>query len=204
MSTRPTIPVFDIGNVLIAWDPRHLYRKLFADHDEMERFLATVCTDAWNLEQDRGRSFADAVRALTAEHPRYADEIRAYDERWREMIPGAIEETVELLTALRACCPRVFAITNFNQDKLREAQARFPFLTVFDDVVVSGTERLLKPDPAIYEVLFRRQNVKPSDCAFVDDSEKNVAAARALGMQAIHFTSPQQARAEFRALGFPV
>ncbi|MBN9064572.1 MAG: 2-haloalkanoic acid dehalogenase [Rhizobiales bacterium 65-9] len=204
MTAKPTIPVFDIGNVLINWDPRHLYRKLFDDHGEMETFLETVCTDAWNLEQDRGRTFADAVEALTPQFPHYADHIRAYDERWPEMIPGAIEDSVALLTTLRAACPRVFAITNFNQDKFRLAQARFPFLTVFDDVVVSGDEKLLKPDPAIYQVLFDRQGVRPSDCAFVDDSEKNVLAARALGMHAIHFRTPQQAREEFRALGFAV
>ncbi|WP_342359797.1 HAD family phosphatase [Terrarubrum flagellatum] len=204
MTGQPTIPVFDIGNVLVEWDPRHLYRKMFDDHGEMERFLANVCTNEWNLEQDRGRSFADAIAALTPDFPHYADHIRAYDDRWPEMIPGAIEDSVDMLMTLRAKCPRVFAITNFNQDKFKLAQARFPFLTIFDDVVVSGDERLLKPDPAIYEVLFKRQNVKPSDCAFVDDSEKNVLAARALGMHAIHFRSPQQARAEFRALGFPV
>jgi 2-haloacid dehalogenase len=204
MATRPTIPVFDIGNVLISWDPRNLYRKIFADEAEMETFLKTVCSDEWNLEQDRGRSFVDAVDALLPAFPHYAEQIRAYDQRWHEMIPGAIEETVALLRTLRARCPRLFAITNFNQDKFAQAQRRFAFLTVFDDVVVSGSERLLKPDPAIYEVLFRRQKIAPADCAFVDDSEKNVAAARALGMHAIHFRDPAQARAEFRELGFPV
>jgi 2-haloacid dehalogenase len=204
MAKQPTIPVFDIGNVLISWDPRNLYRKMFANEADMETFLRTACTDEWNLEQDRGRSFADAVNLLLPAFPHYAEQIRAYDARWHEMIPGAIDETVEVLKILRAKCPRVFAITNFNQDKFKQAQARFPFLTVFDDVVVSGDERLLKPDPAIYEVLFKRQKVDPSDCAFVDDSAKNVAAARALGMHAIHFQSPAQARAEFRALGFPV
>lgn len=204
MPAKPTIPVFDIGNVLIAWDPRNLYRKLFDDHQEMESFLETVCTDAWNLEQDRGRSFADAVALLARDFPGYADHIRAYDERWHEMIPGAIDESVAILQTLRETCPRVFAITNFNQGKFKEAQKRFPFLEVFDDVVVSGDEKLLKPDPAIYEVLFRRQGVKPSDCAFVDDSAKNVAAARAVGMHAIHFQNPLQAREEFRALGFAV
>ncbi|MET0607004.1 MAG: HAD family phosphatase [Beijerinckiaceae bacterium] len=204
MAKKPTIPVFDVGNVLINWDPRHLYRKMFADQSEMERFLATVCTDDWNLEQDRGRSFADAVNLLLPAFPQYAEQIRAYDLRWPEMIPGAIDDTVELLKTLRAACLRVFAITNFNQDKFALAQKRFPFLTIFDDVVVSGEERLLKPDPAIYEVLLRRQRLDPSDCAFIDDSEKNIAAARAVGMHAIHFRTPAQARSEFRALGFPV
>lgn len=204
MKMQPTIPVFDIGNVLLEWDPRHLYRKVFSDHAEMEHFLATVCTDAWNLEQDRGRSFGEAVALLTQEFPHYADQIRAYDERWHETIPGAIEESVAILTKLRAVCPRVFAITNFNQDKLKLAQQRFPFLTIFDDIVISGDEKLLKPDPAIYQVLFKRQTLEPEQCAFVDDSLKNVLAARALGMHAIHFQTPRQARAEFRALGFPV
>ena len=204
MQNQPTIPVFDIGNVLIHWDPRHLYRKLFDDHVEMERFLATVCTDAWNLEQDRGRTFGEAVTLLTKEFPHYADQIRAFDERWTETAPYAIDDSVAMLKTLRAACPRIFAITNFNQDKFKIAREIYPFLDLFDDVVVSGDERLLKPDPKIYQVLFSRQGLRPEDCAFVDDSEKNVVGARAVGMHAIHFQSPEQARAEFRALGFPV
>ena len=201
---NPTIPVFDVGNVLLDWNPRYLYRKIFSDEQQAEWFIAHICTNAWNLEQDRGRSFADAVAALSAEHPQWADHIDAYDKRWLETLSGAIHESVVVLETLRAACPRLYAITNFNDEKFREAQAHFAFLTIFDDVVVSATERVLKPEPEIYQILLRRNGLVAEDCVFIDDSEKNVIGARDVGMSAIHFRNPQQMADELRGFGFPV
>ena len=200
----PTTLVFDIGNVLIGWDPRNLYGKVFDDPERMEWFLAEVCHNAWNLEQDRGRLFAEAVAERTAAFPQLEAEIRAYDERWPEMISGPIEGSVKLLEALRGRGDRVYAITNFSHEKFAVAQDLFPFLRGFDGIVVSGDERVIKPDPAIYRLLLGRYALQPQDCVFVDDSRANVEGALAVGMQGIHFTSPEAMIRDLQALGFPV
>ncbi len=201
---RVTTVVFDIGNVLIRWDPRHLYRKLLDDEAAMERFLAEVCTDAWNLEQDRGRSFAEAVAERVALFPEHEALIRAYDERWDEMVPGAIDGTVEILDELEAAGVPLYAITNFSTEKFALALRRFPFLGRFRDTVVSAHERLLKPDPAIYRLLLERNGLSAGESVFIDDSPKNVAGAEAAGMAAIHFRSPEDLRARLADLGLPV
>lgn len=203
--TAPRIVVFDIGNVLIEWDPRFLYRKIFAgDETKVSAFLAEVCTAEWNLEQDRGRRWADAVAELTARFPQWRAEIEAYDRRWHEMVPGPVPGSLAILERLRAAGVPNYAITNFSDEKFAEAKARFPFLDAFDGIIVSGEERLLKPDPAIYELLLTRYGLAAGDCIFVDDSEKNVVAARAVGMHAHHFTAAGPFAAELRAHGFPV
>lgn len=201
-SARPSIVVFDIGQVLIEWDPRHLYRDLFdGDEDLMEDFLANVCTMDWNLEQDRGRSWEEAVALLAAEHPYCSELIRAYHERWEEMVPGPVEGTPEILMELKRRGRTVYAITNFSVEKLELSRKRFDFLTLFDDVVVSGEVKLIKPDPAIFRVLLDRHGLDPSDTYFIDDSPANVEAARSLGMNAHHFTGAGRLRAEMEALG---
>ena len=191
--------IFDIGNVLLRWDPRFLYRKIFADEAEMEWFLAHVCNSEWNLEQDRGRSFAEAVRDLTIRHPEHAEAIAAYDSRWPETLPHAIEDSVAILEDLRERGTALYAITNFNGDKFRETCARFSFLGHFRDVVVSGDEGLVKPDPAIYRLLMERNGLAASQCLFIDDSEANVRGARACGMEAHHFRSASGLRRELEA-----
>ena len=206
MTARPTTVVFDIGNVLVAWDPRNLYRRYFEGReDQMEWFLSNVCTPAWNVEQDRGRSFADAVELLVKEHPpELHPMIRAFDRDWHETISGPIHGSVDILKALKANNVPVFAITNWNQDKFREARERFDFLNSFDGIVVSGDERLLKPDLEIFQVFCARYGVKPEMAVFIDDSMRNVEGARAAGMHALHFTSPETLAGELRELGFPV
>ena len=192
--------VFDIGNVLVHWEPRALYRKFFATEDEVEWFLANVCNHDWNLEQDRGRSFADAVIEATARFPEHADAIAAYDLRWHETVLGPIDGSVAILEELKARGTPLYAITNFNQDKFRETVARFPFLRLFRDIVVSGDERVVKPDPAIYRLLMERNGLAAEACVFIDDSLKNVAGAKAVGMKAIHFTGPDALRTELAGL----
>ncbi|WP_373505909.1 HAD family hydrolase [Aestuariivirga sp.] len=193
--------VFDIGNVLLHWDPRALYRKVFASEAEVDWFLANVCTSAWNLEQDKGRSFADAVAEATARHPEHAEAIAAYDTRWPETLTHVIEGTVEILEDLKQQGTPLYAITNWHQDKFRETKARYGFLCHFRDIVVSGDERLIKPDPAIYRLLLDRNGLEAGQCLFIDDSAKNVAGAEAVGMKAHHFTSPDALRAELAAMG---
>ncbi|MDE2385753.1 MAG: HAD family phosphatase [Alphaproteobacteria bacterium] len=193
--------VFDLGMVLIEWDPRHLYRKVFKDEAEMEWFLAYVCHPEWNLEQDRGRSFDDAVAEATARHPDHAAAIAMYRDRWHEMVPGAIQGTVAILEELHAKGTPLYAITNWNGDTFRATKLRFPFLDLFRDIVVSGDEKLLKPEPEIFHRLARRAHIKLEDSIFIDDSLKNVKGAEAVGMKGHHFTSPEKLRAELEKLG---
>ena len=192
--------VFDIGNVLLRWDPRFLFTQYFDDEAEMEWFLAHVCDHEWNLEQDRGRSFADAVAERSAKFPEHAGAIAAYDTRWHETLPHAIEGTVAILDELVAREIPVYAITNWSAEKFRETRPRFPFLDKFRDIVVSGEEKLIKPDAAIYELFLRRNRLGAADCLFIDDSAANVGGAEAVGMKAHHFRSPEALRAELSRL----
>jgi 2-haloacid dehalogenase len=202
--------IFDLGNVLIGWDPRNLYRKLFAEDGAgeraaMERFLAEVCTGQWNLEQDRGRSFADGVAHLLAEHPpELHDFIRAYDERWDEMLSDELAGAVAVLEDLHAAQTPLYALTNWNQDKFTIARKRYAWLACFRGIVVSGEEGLVKPDPALYHVLLERYRLQAEACVFIDDSQPNVEAANALGMRGLLFRSANQLRSELRGLGFQI
>jgi 2-haloacid dehalogenase len=174
---------------------------VFAGEAEMEWFLAEVCHGGWNLEQDRGRSFADGVKEATARHPKYARAIAMYDERWAEMVPGAIDGTVAIIEELHGRNVPLYAITNWNGDKFRETRARFPVLSRFRDIVVSGDERILKPEPEIFNLYAERNGVALAESLFIDDSVKNVKGAEAVGMKGHHFTSPESLRAELVRLG---
>jgi 2-haloacid dehalogenase len=193
--------VFDLGMVLIQWDPRHLYRKVFDDPARMEWFLAHVCHGEWNLEQDKGRSFDDGVAEATVRHPAYAAEIAMYRDRWMEMVPGAIDGSVAILEMLHARGVPLYAITNWNGDTFRATRSRFGFLSLFRDIVVSGDEKLLKPEPAIFHLLAQRNGIALEDSVFIDDSVKNVKGAEAVGMKGHHFTTPESLRAALHGLG---
>ena len=193
--------VFDLGMVLIEWDPRHLYRKVFADDAKMEWFLEHVCNGPWNLEQDRGRAWDVAIADALTRHPAYESEIRLFRERWMEMVPGAIEGSVRLLEDLHKKGASLYAITNWNGETFRETRARFDFLDLFRDIVVSGDEKIIKPDPAIFALLCTRNGLEAADCLFIDDSMKNVRGAEACGWQGHHFTSPEALRRDLTERG---
>jgi 2-haloacid dehalogenase len=198
---KPTALIFDIGGVLIDWNPRYLYRKLFpGDEAAMEHFLTHICSTTWNLMQDAGRSFAEGVAELTARYPEHAALITAYHERWEEMVPDAIAETVEIFWALKAQQVPLYAITNFSSEKFALMRRRFEFCRAFEGIVVSGEVRLIKPDPAIYLRLLEKYGLNAEDCMFIDDSFINVRGAEAVGMQTLYFQSPQQLRGELKRL----
>ena len=194
--------VFDFGGVLIDWNPRYLYRSLFAGREaDMEYFLAEICNQHWNEQQDRGRPFADAVADLTARHPDWAALIAAYDKRWPEMLAGSIDGAVAVLRDLKASgCP-LYGLTNWSAEKFPLARDRFAFLDLFDGIVVSGEVGLKKPEPAIFELLCQRFDLVPAATVFIDDSQTNVAAAAGLGFQALHYQSPGALRAGLIAIG---
>jgi 2-haloacid dehalogenase len=200
MTNRPII-VFDLGGVLIDWDPRHLYRKLFDDAEAMEQFLAEICHASWNAEQDRGRSWADAVAELAARHPEHRALIEAYHLRWEEMLGGPIEGTVAILAELKAAGRPLHALTNWSHETFPIARARYSFLAWFTSILVSGEERVMKPDVAIFELLLQRLGAPAEACLFIDDSAKNIEAASALGFDAIRFTGPDALRRDLAARG---
>jgi 2-haloacid dehalogenase len=199
---RRSVVVFDLGGVLLQWDPRHLYRKLFAgDEAAMEAFLGNVCTEEWNERQDAGRSFADAVAELLPAHADKAHLIHAFGRRFDEMIPGAIEDTVDLVRELKRTGVPVYALTNWSAETFPSQRRRFDFLAEFDGIVVSGEEGVIKPDPRIFRILLERYAIPPEAAVFIDDDPANALAATALGMHGIHFRSPDRLRRELQALG---
>jgi 2-haloacid dehalogenase len=205
MASTITNVVFDIGNVLIEWNPENLYRKLIPNDDERHEFLTTVCTPNWNVQQDLGRTWTEAVEVLSREFPDKTALIRAYSDRWHEMVPGPISGAEALLTELKANKTPLYAITNFSSEKFVEAQVRFPFLkTSFLDIVVSAEERMLKPDVRIYQILIDRNDLAPERCLFIDDSLANVETARQLGMTAHHFKNAAGLERELAALNLIV
>jgi 2-haloacid dehalogenase len=192
--------IFDVGNVLLDWNPRHLFRKMFDDHERMEWFLANICSPAWNIEQDRGRTFAEGVALLLARHPEWEREIRAFDERWEETVGGEIAGSIALLRQLKGKVA-LYAITNFSREKFALSHARYAFLREFEGVVVSGHEGLLKPDAAIYQVFLERYGRDASRCLFVDDSQRNVDGALAIGMHAVLFRDAAGLAADLARFG---
>ena len=197
-----TTVVFDVGMVLLDWNPRYLYRKIFADAAEMEWFLAHVCTTEWNHAQDGGRSWAAAEAEAIARYPAYSAQIHAFRARWQEMVPNAVAGSVTILEALANTGVPLYAITNFAGDTFAESCARFPFFAHFRGIVVSGRIGVLKPDPAIYQRLATDCAVDLTRCLFIDDVPANVTGARAVGMTAVRFTTPEQLAEDLREQGF--
>jgi 2-haloacid dehalogenase len=183
--------VFDIGGVLLDWDPRYLYRQLFDDEQEMERFLSEICTLEWHQAHDRGKSFEASCTELASLHPEYAEMIHAWGRRSEEMIAGPIAGSVEILRRLKNAGVRCYALTNMETETYPLRVKRFPFMSWFDGVVVSAFEGVVKPEREIFERLLERFNLRPESTLFIDDSERNVRAARELGIQAVLFESPE-------------
>jgi len=194
--------VFDLGGVLIDWDPRNLYRSLFpGDETAMERFLSDVCSPDWNAAQDAGRPWAEAIELLAAEHPEQRQLIVAYRERWHEMLGGPVAGSVAVLDDLITVGMPVYALSNWSVDTFPIAKERFEFLSCFHGVVLSGEVRLVKPDPAIFRHLLDTFRLDARTTVFIDDSPVNVRAARELGLIGVDFVAPAVLREELQALG---
>jgi 2-haloacid dehalogenase len=191
---RPRAVVFDLGGVLLDWNPRHLYRKMFDDEDAMERFLSEVCTMEWHHAHDLGVPAEQTAAPLIAAHPEHAAHIRAWTERSEEMLSGPIDGSVEILRDLRAAGLPCYALTNMETWTYPGRRERYPFLRWFDGTVVSGFEGVAKPDPRVFELLLDRFGLAAADTLLIDDSPVNVRAARELGMQALEFESPAKLR----------
>ena len=193
MSSKINTVIFDLGGVLIDWNPRYLYRKIFKTEEEITWFLENICTSDWNDEQDAGRSFEEATRELTEKYPGYKEPIEAWYARWHETIAGPIDGTVKILKEIRdSRSYRLYALTNWSAETFPWAMQNFDFLHWFEGIVVSGVEKSRKPLPEFFQILFDRYNVNPSESIFIDDNLKNVEGAKALGLNTITFQDPDQ------------
>ncbi len=194
--------IFDLGGVLIDWNPEYVFRELIPDPERRRFFFENICTHEWNIEQDAGRPLTEATEQLVNEYPEWEPEIRAYYGRWEEMLGGPIHETVELLRELRDREEhRLLALTNWSGETFPVALSRYDFLHWFEGIVVSGDEKTRKPFADIYEILLDRYEVNPSQAVFIDDSLKNVEGAEAVGINGIHFQSTAQLKETLREWG---
>jgi 2-haloacid dehalogenase len=200
----PKAVIFDIGNVLLEWDARALYRRLLPDEAAIDAFFAETGFHDWNLDFDRGVDWDEGVAAHSARFPHRAALLAAFHERWHETVVGPIAGSVAILETLDAAGVPLYAITNFSGAKWEESRGRHGFLGRFRDVVVSGHERMVKPDPAIYRLCLDRNGLRAAECVFVDDNAANVEGARAVGIDAIRFTGPEALAGELERRGLPV
>jgi len=201
---RLTTAVFDLGGVLIDWDPRHLYRQLFTDPGEMEDFLARVCTPDWHRAHDLGEDITESCRRLARRYPGHRDMIMVWAERCEEMAAGQFDETVGVLREVKAAGLRCLALSNMEPATFATRRARFGFMDWFDGFVISGIEGVAKPDRRIFQILLRRYRLEPAATVFIDDSPANVEAARGLGMTALRYISAGRLRGQLRSLGLTV
>ncbi len=195
--------IFDIGGVLIDWNPRHLYRRLFgSDIDEMEFFLEHICSQQWNEQMDRGLPFAQGIKELVGQYPAYDPFIRAYFAQWDEMVGGPIEATVGILSRLHASDYTLCALTNWSAETFPIMKRRFAFISWFEELVISGEEKVAKPDPAIFHILLRRIKRPPQACLFIDDKQENIDVAGQMGFRTLLYESPEQLEGGLQLLGY--
>jgi len=194
--------IFDLGGVLIDWNPRYLYERIFETTEEMDYFLQNVCSPEWNDHQDAGRPLDLATEILVKDFPEYESAIKAYYDRWTEMLGGAISSTVTLLKEVKdSGNVRLFALTNWSAETFNETRSIFPFLHWFEGILVSGEEKIKKPDRRIYALLLSRYNLVASETVFIDDNIHNIRAAEEIGFQTIHFENSEQVRSILRNKG---
>jgi 2-haloacid dehalogenase len=202
--SKITAVVFDIGGVLLDWNPRHLYRELISDPAELEFFLTAICSPDWHLAHDLGVATDASCRELARLHPEYGELIMAWSLRSEEMIAGVFDDTIEVLRDLRSAGVRCYALSNMEPEMFARRRARFSFFDLFDGWVISGIEGVVKPEQKIFEILLTRYQLRPAETVFIDDQPRNVAAAAELGVAAILFTTAAQLRQELAELGLPL
>ena len=192
--------IFDFGGVLIDWNPRYMYRDEFEESSEMEDFLSTVCTEDWNLQQDKGRSLAEGTRILEDRFPEHAENIRLYYNQWEKMIKGDIPQNVSLLRDLKEKY-KLYGLTNWSAETFPIVFKQYSFFALFDGIVISGEEKLIKPDKKIFEVLLERYHLKAESALFIDDNINNIQAAKEMGFATIHVLEKTDLKSELYALG---
>ena len=192
--------IFDFGGVLVDWNPAYLYRNEFESESEMNYFLENICTPEWNIKQDEGRTLAEATETLQKEYPEHKEMIGLFYGRWEEMLKGDIKENVSVLKKLKEKYP-LYGLTNWSSELIDIAYKRFDFFKLFDGIVVSGDEKLIKPDPKLYDVLLNRYNIQANESLFIDDNEQNIVTARKMGFHTIHFIEGVDLEKEIKEMG---
>jgi len=193
--------IFDYGNVLIEWDPRHVYNRYFPNNTEaMERFFKEVDFMGWNAHQDKGRSFKDGVADLSKQFPHYSHLIQAYHDHWKDSIGIAYTDTVEIMKQLKAKGYPLYGLSNWSAETFPYAREKYDFFDLFDDMVISGEVKLVKPDPAIFHLMLQRIKRPAAECLLIDDSADNIVTAQSLGLHAIRFESPEQLAVDLKRL----
>ena len=195
--------VFDFGGVLVDWNPEYLFKDVFSDRSELDYFLENICTPDWNEEQDAGRSLSEAIRTLQERHPKYQDEIRLYYDEWTTMLGGPIQQNVALLKPLKANY-RLFGLTNWSAETFPIAYDLYPLFGEFEGIVISGRERVAKPDSRIYLLLLERYGLAATECLFIDDSARNIQAATELGFRTLHLNTDVCLKEELKQLGIRI
>ena len=192
--------VFDYGGVIVDWNPRYLYDNYFGDKEQSQWFLDNICLYSWNIQMDGGKPFAEGVAELQAKYPEWSEAIAIYHSRWEEMVSGGVEGTANVLRALKAAGYGVYGLTNWSAETFPIIRDKYAVFGKFDGMVVSGDERLLKPDAAIYRCLLDRYKLNAAESLFIDDNADNVIGAKAVGMEALQFVSAQQLECDLREI----
>jgi len=198
--TKITAIIFDLGNVLINWEPHNLYKRFFPNSSEIDRFLEEIQFAEWNAHQDAGRPFQEGVRELSSRFPHYADLIQAYDTYWPESLPSTNPETIKIARDLKQAGWPLFLLSNFSAEKFKIVREQHDFFEIFDKLIISGEHRIIKPNPAIFHLTLDKIDRKAEECLFIDDTSKNIQTAESLGFQVIHYQSPTQLRRELKNL----
>lgn len=192
MNSTITAIIFDFGNVLVKWDAHALYKRFFPNPEAVDSFLREIRFPEWNAHQDAGRPFKEGIAELSAQFPQHAELIQAYDTYWIDSIAEVFDGTVKIVRDLKQAGWRLYILSNFSAEKFPLMRQRFDFLGLFDDAIISGEHKMIKPDPAIYQLTLNRIKRQAGECLFIDDSLPNIETARKLGFQTIHFQSPEQ------------
>mgnify|MGYP000138118086 CR=1 FL=1 len=193
--------IFDLGGVLIDWNPKYVYREVFKTEEKVDWFLNNICVSEWNIQQDAGRTLKEGTEIKVKEHPEWEKEIRLFYDRWEDMLGDAIEETVSIFKYFSDHKDyKVYALTNWSHETFPVALDRFSFLQRFDGILVSGEEKLIKPDSAIYKLMMEKYKLIPEQCIFIDDNKDNITGARGVGLHAFHFSSAAKLRNDLNSI----
>ncbi len=200
MDSPITAIIFDFGNVFVNWDARNLYKRFFPDLQAVDSFLEEIHFAEWNARQDAGRPFKEGVEELSKQFPQYASLIQAYDTHWEESLTETLHENIEIAKNLKQSGWPLYLLSNFSVEKFEVVKRQHEYLAIFDEMIISGAHKLIKPDPAIFELTLNRINRTANECLFVDDSLPNIQAARNMGFITVHYQSPAQLKRDLYQL----
>jgi len=192
--------IFDFGGVLVDWNPRYMYKDVFENNSEMELFLTQICSEDWNLQQDKGRSLSEGTRVLQDKFPEHRTNIQLYYDQWEKMLKSDIPENVAILPQLKLKY-KLYGLTNWSAETFPVALKRFSFFKYFDGIVVSGEEKMVKPDEEIFYLMLKRFGLEAENCLFIDDNLKNINTAKKLGFSTIHLKEMTDLKTELSLLG---